>query len=151
MNADIGVKAVETVQKYLNDMPALRPLVLVLKRMLGQCNLDSAATAGLSTYSLVCMVISFLQVIITTFKFPMFDSISFQVNPMQRPIEFIEHPMEFESLGALLLDLLIYYTEMFAYETSRICIESPDGSVLTKPPTTDSFSLSIACLVNPGE
>lgn len=65
MNMDAGFKTVQIVQNYLNEMPALRPLVLVLKRMLSQCDLDSAVTAGLSTYSLIFMIISFLQVIIT--------------------------------------------------------------------------------------
>jgi non-canonical poly(A) RNA polymerase PAPD5/7 len=43
-------------------MPALRPLVLVLKSFLKQRKLNSAATSGLSSYAVTCMVISFLQV-----------------------------------------------------------------------------------------
>lgn len=61
--------------------------------------------------------------------------------------------MEHESLGTLLLDFLLYYTEKFTFETSRICMTAPGGSVVAKLPTTDinTFTLSIACLVNPGE
>lgn len=135
VNADTGLKVADIVRDFLDKMPALRPLVIVLKQMLSQCGLDSEATYGLSTYSLTCMVISFLQ-----------------VNPKERSTDLIENPMENESLGTLLLDFLFYYTNTFDYATARICVTSPGGKVLDKPRlenTVNSSRLSISCLVNP--
>lgn len=68
LNFDIGInntdgfEAVDTINFYLAKMPALRPLVMVLKGFLRQRNLNSAASSGLSSYALICMAISFLQV-----------------------------------------------------------------------------------------
>jgi non-canonical poly(A) RNA polymerase PAPD5/7 len=62
INTDDGVKVIDVVKDYLDQMPALRPLVMVLKGFLIQRGLNSPATSGLGSYSLICMVISFLKV-----------------------------------------------------------------------------------------
>jgi hypothetical protein len=62
INTEDGVKAIDPVKEYLDQMPALRPLVLVLKELLVQRSFNSPATSGLGSYTLICMVISFLQV-----------------------------------------------------------------------------------------
>lgn len=68
LNFDLGInntdgfEAVAIINSYLTNMPALRPLVLVLKSLLKQRKLNSAASSGLSSYAATCMAISFLQV-----------------------------------------------------------------------------------------
>lgn len=62
VNGADGVPTIALVQKYLKDMPALRPLVLLIKALLEQHRLHSAQSSGLSSYCVICMVISFLQV-----------------------------------------------------------------------------------------
>lgn len=62
INSMDGVKAVPIIVDYLNKMPALRYLVLVIKSYLSRLRLNSASNGGLSSYSLICLVISFLQV-----------------------------------------------------------------------------------------
>ena len=57
-----GLLAIPRVKHYLQDMPALRPLILVVKNYLVLHDLNSAATSGLSSYSVICMCINFLQV-----------------------------------------------------------------------------------------
>ena len=57
-----GVTAVDVINDHLDRMPALRPLVLVVKAFLAQKDLNSAAKSGLSSYALICMAISFVQV-----------------------------------------------------------------------------------------
>jgi non-canonical poly(A) RNA polymerase PAPD5/7 len=57
-----GVYVIDKINDYLKKMPALRPLVMVIKTFLLQRKLNSAATSGLSSYALICMAISLLQV-----------------------------------------------------------------------------------------
>ncbi|TYZ56936.1 hypothetical protein PybrP1_003189 [[Pythium] brassicae (nom. inval.)] len=56
-----GLSARDFVYSFQAEMPALRPLVLVLKTHLQRCGLNCAFTGGLSSYALVIMVIRFLQ------------------------------------------------------------------------------------------
>jgi DNA polymerase sigma len=62
MSSEDGIDAIPIVKEYLDKMPALRPLVLVVKAMLRRANLGSAASSGLNSYSVVLMAISYLQV-----------------------------------------------------------------------------------------
>lgn len=56
-------------------MPALRPLVLVLKSFLKQRKLGSAASGGLSSYGIICAIISFLQVCRTAPLAPIYSNL----------------------------------------------------------------------------
>lgn len=62
VNGKDGVPTIALVKQYLKTMPALKPLVLLIKALLEQHGLHSAQTSGLSSYCVICMVISFLQV-----------------------------------------------------------------------------------------
>lgn len=61
VNGADGVPTIALVKEYLKTMPALRPLVLLIKSLLEQHGLHSAQSSGLSSYCAICMVISFLQ------------------------------------------------------------------------------------------
>jgi non-canonical poly(A) RNA polymerase PAPD5/7 len=63
INNSDGVRGVETINDYLTKMPALRPLILVVKGFLAQRHLNDASKAGLGSYGLILMCISFLQAI----------------------------------------------------------------------------------------
>ncbi|KAJ7360862.1 Nucleotidyltransferase [Mycena albidolilacea] len=140
-NVDIGInntdgpQAIAVVNEYLSKMPALRPLILTVKAFLSQRNLNSAAHSGLGSYAVICMCISFLQ-----------------LNPSKRPPDYIDKPMETESLGALLADFMFYYGIEFPYTTSYI---SPsEGKLLPKESAkwiTNKVpdGLAIQCLINP--
>jgi non-canonical poly(A) RNA polymerase PAPD5/7 len=56
-----GVAAGKMVNRYLGELPALRPLVLVVKSFLSQRSMNEVFTGGLGSYSIVCLCISFLQ------------------------------------------------------------------------------------------
>ncbi|KAJ7157362.1 hypothetical protein C8R46DRAFT_909176 [Mycena filopes] len=142
LSVDIGInntdgpRAIEVVNEYLSAMPALRPLILIVKGFLSQRNLNNAAHGGLGSYAVTCMCISFLQ----------------QLNPSQRPQEYIDKPMETESLGALLADFLFYYGASFPYAKSYISVT--EGKLLPKESAewiTNKLpdGLAIQCLVNP--
>lgn len=57
-----GVKSAELIKKFKLRYPVLYSLVLVLKQFLLQRDLNEVFTGGISSYSLILMTISFLQV-----------------------------------------------------------------------------------------
>ena len=52
-NQTNGLQVATIVQRYLREMPALRPLVMVLKTLFHQKNLSIPAEGGLGSYSIV--------------------------------------------------------------------------------------------------
>ena len=56
------LKVVPRVNSYFDSIPALRPLVLVVKSFVYCKEANSDLKGGVSTYAIVCMCISFLQV-----------------------------------------------------------------------------------------
>jgi len=140
LNVDIGinnvdgVKSIELINAYLANMPALRPLILVVKGFLSQRSLNDASKSGLGSYAVILMCISFLQ-----------------MNPSKRAQEFLDNPIENESLGLLLTDFLFYYGLEFPYTTSYISVT--EGKVAPKSyadwiKLKDADRLVIQCLDN---
>lgn len=64
-NMNNGVKSAEMIKHYMSVYPMLSKLVLVLKQFLAQRDMNEVFYGGISSYSLILMVVSFLQV----FKF----------------------------------------------------------------------------------
>lgn len=62
INQNNGVSAVGIVKHFMAELPAIRPLVLIVKSFLSQRSMNEVFTGGLGSYSIVCLVISFLQV-----------------------------------------------------------------------------------------
>ena len=56
-----GLKTVELVKSYLNEYKVLEPIILALKTLLNNGNLNNPYTGGLSSYGLILMVVSFIQ------------------------------------------------------------------------------------------
>lgn len=52
-NQTNALQVVTLVQQYLRDMPAVRPLVVILKTLFYQNNLSVPAEGGLGSYSIV--------------------------------------------------------------------------------------------------
>ncbi|KAJ7144775.1 hypothetical protein C8R43DRAFT_1070614 [Mycena crocata] len=135
INNEDGPRAIEIVNEYLYKMPALRPLILIVKGFLSQRNLNNAAHGGLGSYAVILMCISFLQ-----------------LNPSKRPQDYIDKPIETESLGALLADFMFYYGIEFPYSASYISVT--EGKLLPKESAewiTNKApdGLAIQCLLNP--
>jgi non-canonical poly(A) RNA polymerase PAPD5/7 len=61
-NMSNGVKSAELIKTFRKKFPALGKLVLVLKQFLLQRDLNEVFTGGISSYSLILMTVSFLQV-----------------------------------------------------------------------------------------
>lgn len=60
-NMQSGVEAAKLIKSYKRKYPVLEKLVLVLKQFLLQRDLNEVFTGGISSYSLILMCISFLQ------------------------------------------------------------------------------------------
>ncbi|XP_050296070.1 terminal nucleotidyltransferase 4B-like isoform X2 [Anthonomus grandis grandis] len=60
-NMSNGVKSAELIKKYVEQFPVLPKLVYVLKQFLLERDLNEVFTGGISSYSLILMCISFLQ------------------------------------------------------------------------------------------
>jgi non-canonical poly(A) RNA polymerase PAPD5/7 len=61
-NMQNGVKSADLIKDYLKEYPCLRYLALVLKQFLLQRDLNEVWTGGIGSYSLILMIVSFLQV-----------------------------------------------------------------------------------------
>jgi len=60
-DVESGLRTGKLVRSYMDAMPPLRPLVLVLKFFLAQRGLNETFTGGVGSYMLQLMVVSFLQ------------------------------------------------------------------------------------------
>ncbi|XP_011648330.1 non-canonical poly(A) RNA polymerase PAPD5-like [Pogonomyrmex barbatus] len=60
-NMNNGVKSAELINSFKRQYPVLEKLVMVLKQFLLQRDLNEVFTGGISSYSLILMTISFLQ------------------------------------------------------------------------------------------
>ena len=61
INQTNGVFAGKMVLGFLEELPALRALVLIIKAFLGQRSMNEVFSGGLGSYSIVCLAVSFLQ------------------------------------------------------------------------------------------
>jgi non-canonical poly(A) RNA polymerase PAPD5/7 len=68
LNVDIslnqvnGIAAGKIVNQYLDILPGARQMILVVKAFLSQRSMNEVYSGGLGSYSVICLVISFLQV-----------------------------------------------------------------------------------------
>lgn len=61
LNQTNGLSAQKLILHQLRHLPSLRPLIVVFKAFLAQRGMNEVFTGGLSSYSVVCLVLSFLQ------------------------------------------------------------------------------------------
>ena len=150
---DAGRKAIPLIKSYLEEMPALRALILCIKMFLSPRGLNNAAQGTLSSYAITLMTISFLQVFITWFVQPTFIVTFFQRNPTGLPVESISHPEDEKSLGTLLCDFFRYYSTDFPLATHYVSVSEmgifPKEDKPWKIQSTPM--LSVECIINPGK
>jgi DNA polymerase sigma len=99
-------------QQFREEFPALRPLALVLKQMLHDCGLHNIYTGGISSYFLVILIISFLQLYGGHSR-----NAKNSANSTTK-----EKEMENPSLGELLVNFLDLYGNRFNFSTTQISI-----------------------------
>ncbi|KIY51968.1 Nucleotidyltransferase [Fistulina hepatica ATCC 64428] len=113
INNNDGLSAVKVVKYYLDTMPALKPLVLVVKGLLSRHGLNDASKGGLGSYGIIWMCVSLLQ-----------------RNPGGQPDSYFTHPSDTESLGYLVVDFMKHYGLEFDFTEDFISVSS--GQILKK-------------------
>lgn len=103
INQQNGVTAGSIINQFLRELPALRPLVLIIKSFLAQRSMNEVYTGGLGSYSIVCLAISFLQ-----------------MHPKIRQGEI--DPMQ--NLGVLVMEFFELYGCYFNYEDVGISLRN---------------------------
>lgn len=127
-NMQSGVQSAELIKKYKQEFPLLAKLVLVLKQFLLQRDLNEVFTGGISSYSLILMCISFMQL------HPR------QINP------------DVDNLGVLLLEFFELYGRKFNYLKIGISIKN-GGRYIPKEDLqrdmVDGHRPSLLCIEDP--
>ncbi|KAJ1032673.1 hypothetical protein NDA16_000696 [Ustilago loliicola] len=106
LNHTNGLTTASYVTSWLRKWPHIRPLILVVKHLLMQRGMSEVFSGGLGSYSVIIMVISFLQ-----------------LHPKVQRGE-IEPG---RSLGVLLLEFLELYGKNFGYDNCGISIRGRGG------------------------
>ncbi|XP_008553783.1 terminal nucleotidyltransferase 4B [Microplitis demolitor] len=127
-NMSNGVKSAELIKDYKRRFPVLDKLVLVLKQFLLQRDLNEVFTGGISSYSLILMTISFLQ-----------------LHPRQ-------NAPENSNLGVLLIEFLELYGRKFNYVKTGIRVKE-GGTYISKEEVQrdmiDGHRPSLLCIEDP--
>ncbi|KAM4632667.1 terminal nucleotidyltransferase 4A-like [Polymixia lowei] len=107
-NVETAVRAAQLIKSYLKRYTVLPPLIFVLKQFLLQRELNEVFTGGISSYSLILMAISFLQL------HPRIDTRRANIN-----------------LGILLIEFFKLYGRDFNYLKTGIRVKN-GGAYLSK-------------------
>eukprot|EP00730_Choanoeca_flexa_P016790 TRINITY_DN8000_c1_g3_i1.p1 TRINITY_DN8000_c1_g3~~TRINITY_DN8000_c1_g3_i1.p1 ORF type:complete len:387 (+),score=63.97 TRINITY_DN8000_c1_g3_i1:127-1287(+) len=105
-NMPTGPEDALVIQQKMKELPAIRPLVLILKQFLMERSLNEVFTGGLGSYAIFLMVLSFLQM---------------------RPAVTNSR----SNLGVLLLEFLELYGCDLNYEKVGICVRK-EGKYFAK-------------------
>ncbi|XP_061444308.1 terminal nucleotidyltransferase 4A isoform X2 [Rhineura floridana] len=128
-NVETGVKAARLIKDYMKKYSLLPYLILVLKQFLLQRDLNEVFTGGISSYSLILMAISFLQL------HPRIDA---------RRLD--------ENLGMLLIEFFELYGRNFNYLKTGIRIKN-GGAYIAKEEImkamTNGYRPSMLCIEDP--
>lgn len=103
MRPHTGLTTRSLTRSYCEKYQDLRPLALVLKQMLHDCNLHNIYTGGISSYFLVLLIVSYLQVYGHTAS----------------------------NLGGHLLNMLDLYGNKFNFATTQISVIEPGNHTVS--------------------
>uniref|UniRef100_A0A674DPU7 Terminal nucleotidyltransferase 4A n=1 Tax=Salmo trutta TaxID=8032 RepID=A0A674DPU7_SALTR len=128
-NVESGVKAAFFIKDYTRRYPVLPYMIFVLKQFLLQRDLNEVFTGGISSYSLILMVISFLQL------HPRIDASNPNIN-----------------LGILLIEFFELYGRHFNYLKTGIRVKN-GGAYMAKEDMmkvmTNGYRPSMLCIEDP--
>ncbi|KAJ8415680.1 hypothetical protein AAFF_G00402370 [Aldrovandia affinis] len=128
-NVKSGVEAAQLIKDYVKKYTVLPYLIFVLKQFLLQRDLNEVFTGGISSYSLILMAISFLQL------HPRIDARSPNIN-----------------LGILLIEFFELYGRHFNYMKTGIRIKN-GGAYVAKEEImkamTNGYRPSMLCIEDP--
>ncbi|XP_066255404.1 terminal nucleotidyltransferase 4B-like isoform X1 [Euwallacea similis] len=129
-NMSNGVKSAELIKTYMEQFPVLPKLVYVLKQFLLERDLNEVFTGGISSYSLILMCISFLQ-----------------LHPRQEGLR-----QNTANIGVLLIEFFELYGRKFNYINTGIRIRD-GGKYINKEEMqkdmVDGHRPSMLCIEDP--
>lgn len=96
-----GIAAGKMINRFLEELPALRAIVLVIKSFLHQRSMNEVFSGGLGSYSIVCLAVSFLQ-----------------MHPKLRRGEIDPS----QNLGVLVMEFFEFYGRYFNYQEAGISL-----------------------------
>ncbi|KTW30289.1 hypothetical protein T552_00764 [Pneumocystis carinii B80] len=98
-----GLVSANIIKQFMKDHYALKPLVMFIKHFLNMRGLNEVFLGGLGSYSIICLVISFLQ---------------------RHPKLLSKEIKEQDNLGVLLMEFFELYGKLFNYNEVGICINN---------------------------
>ncbi|XP_022643352.1 non-canonical poly(A) RNA polymerase protein Trf4-1-like isoform X2 [Varroa destructor] len=122
------IKAADYILDSTKRFPCLSPLTMVLKQFLSERNLNEVFFGGLSSYSLVLMIITFLQ-----------------IHEKQEMVT-----SEKPNLGQLLLDFLYFFGIKFEYEIFGLRVKQ-GGKLVKKEDLRRDMVYALAGAINPAQ
>ncbi|CAG9764059.1 unnamed protein product [Ceutorhynchus assimilis] len=129
-NMSNGVKSAELIKTYMEQFPVLPKLVYVFKQFLLERDLNEVFTGGISSYSLILMCISFLQ-----------------LHPRQEGVR-----QSNANLGVLLIEFFELYGRKFNFINTGIRIRD-GGKYISKEEMqkemSDGHRASMLCIEDP--
>nr|CAD7265375.1 unnamed protein product [Timema shepardi] len=139
-NMSNGVRSAQLIKEFKHRFPVLPKLVFVLKHFLLQRDLNEVFTGGISSYSLILMTISFLQVQYTLTYW------SLTLHPRQDAFS------PTANLGVLLIEFFELYGRKFNYMKTGIRIKD-GGTYISKEEIqkemVDGHRPSLLCIEDP--
>lgn len=124
-NMQTGTDCAKLIEEFICQFPSLPFMVFVLKQFLLQRDLNEVWTGGISSYSLILMIVSFLQ---------------------------LHAPPEPENLGVLLIEFFELYGNSFNYFKTGISV-TEGGYYFSKEDAqrtmTQGYRTSLLCIEDP--
>ena len=124
-NQESGIKSARMIQQFIQEYPYLPKLVFVLKQFLYERNLHEVYYGGISSYSLILLLVSFLQL------HPRRDATGSNPN-----------------LGVLLIEFFELYGRNFNYMKTAISVLNR-GSYIPKDDLPKSGKNSLLYVIDP--
>lgn len=98
-----GLVTANIIKQYMKDHYALKPLVMFIKHFLNMRGLNEVFLGGLGSYSIICLVVSFLQ---------------------RHPKLLSKEIKEQDNLGVLLMEFFELYGKLFNYNEVGISVNN---------------------------
>jgi len=124
-NMESGLLSAEKIKSYLKQYPILDKLVLIIKQFVYQRNLSEVYTGGIGSYSLILLVVSFLQ------RHPRSEITADDAN-----------------LGVLLVEFFELYGRNFNYSIVGIKVDGTGRYFNKKDQGMDD---SVLCVIDPAD
>ncbi len=124
-NRDSGIESAKLISSFIQQFPVLPKLVLIIKQFLNQRNLNEIYYGGINSYSIILLIVSFLQL------HPRYKAATVDAN-----------------VGVLLIEFFELYGRHFNYMKTGITVLD-DGSYFAKTDMDSPDDRSLLYIIDP--